>query len=249
MRVIEELLLGWGIAPLHLITGQGHHFVWRVGFESEVARRIAGLEPDPELSRACHARAGSGVVSEISLEMQEAFAAMALVMEYLAHRIKWFAAPLSAVPVEITAVHVGPGEFSRREMVSIDVSEYGDPLHTRMIRMPYTNYLKPWLAGLVPGGVFGESLPQIRAIPHFGMVIHKLSGHLHLIHVNDNRGDRDDHLAPGEGHIDWPWLISELKRCHFDGTLILELSSHENESVPDMLARARQARDFLNRLM
>ncbi len=172
VRVIEELLLGWGITPLHLITGQGHHFVWRVGFESEVARRIAGLEPDPELSRACHARAGSGVVSEISLEMQEAFAAMALVMEYLAHRIKWFAAPLSAVPVEITAVHVGPGEFSRREMVSIDVSEYGDPLHTRMIRMPYTNYLKPWLAGLVPGGVFGEGLPRIRAIPHFEMDVY-----------------------------------------------------------------------------
>lgn len=82
-----------------------------------------------------------------------------------------------------------------------------------------------------------------------GMVIHKLSGHLHLIHVNDNRGDRDDHLAPGEGHIDWPWLMSELKRCHFGGTLILELSSRENESVPAMLARARHARDFLTALM
>jgi sugar phosphate isomerase/epimerase len=82
-----------------------------------------------------------------------------------------------------------------------------------------------------------------------GMVIHKLSGHLHLVHVNDNRGDRDDHLPPGEGHIDWPWLISELKRCHFGGTLILELSSRENESVHDMLGRARHARDFLIRLM
>jgi sugar phosphate isomerase/epimerase len=82
-----------------------------------------------------------------------------------------------------------------------------------------------------------------------GMVIHKLSGHLHLVHVNDNRGDGDNHLAPGEGHIDWPWLMSELKRCHFGGTLILELSSRENESVPDMLGRARRARDFLNGLM
>jgi sugar phosphate isomerase/epimerase len=82
-----------------------------------------------------------------------------------------------------------------------------------------------------------------------GMVVHKLSWHLHLIHVNDNRGDHDDHLAPGEGHIDWPWLISELKRCHFGGTLILELSSRENESAADMLARARHAKDFLNRLM
>ncbi len=172
VRVIEELLLGWGITPLHLITGQGHHFVWRVGFGATVARRIAGLDPDPDLSRSCHARAGGGAASEISLEMQGAFAAMALVMEYLANRIKWLAAPLSAVPVEITAVHVGPGAFSRREMVSIDVSEYGDPLHTRMIRMPYTNYLKPWLTGLVPDAAFGEGLPRIRAIPHFEMDVY-----------------------------------------------------------------------------
>lgn len=82
-----------------------------------------------------------------------------------------------------------------------------------------------------------------------GMVFRKLSGHLHLVHVNDNRGEHDDHLPPGEGHIDWPWLVSELKRCHFAGTLILELSSRENESVADMLARARHARQFLNDLL
>lgn len=82
-----------------------------------------------------------------------------------------------------------------------------------------------------------------------GMVANKLSGHLHLIHVNDNRGDHDDHLPPGEGHIDWPWFMSELKRWNFNGTLILELSSRENESVPDMLARARHARDYLTSLM
>lgn len=172
VRVIEELLLGWGITPLHLITGQGHHFVWRVGFGSKVALSIAGLDPDPELSRSCHARAGLGLVSEISLEMQSLFAAAALVMEYLAHRIKWLAAPLSAVPVEITAVHVGPGQSSRREMVSIDISEYGDPLHTRMIRMPYTNYLKPWVNGLISDVAFGEGLPRIRAIPIFEMDVY-----------------------------------------------------------------------------
>jgi sugar phosphate isomerase/epimerase len=82
-----------------------------------------------------------------------------------------------------------------------------------------------------------------------GMVANKLSGHLHLIHANDNRGDRDAHLPPGEGHIDWPWFVGELKRWNFDGALILELSSRENESVPDMLARARQARDYLTALM
>lgn len=82
-----------------------------------------------------------------------------------------------------------------------------------------------------------------------GTVIHKLSGHLHLVHINDNRGDRDEHLAPGEGHIDWPYVMHELRRCHFNGTLILELSSRENEAVPAMLKRARWARDYLENLM
>lgn len=82
-----------------------------------------------------------------------------------------------------------------------------------------------------------------------GTVINKLSGHLHLVHINDNRGDRDEHLAPGEGHIDWPWFLGELRRCHFSGTLILEISSRHNEPVKDTLARAATARDYLCDLM
>jgi sugar phosphate isomerase/epimerase len=80
-------------------------------------------------------------------------------------------------------------------------------------------------------------------------VIYKLSGHLHLVHVNDNVGERDDHLAPGFGLIDWRSVIKDLRNCHFDGTLILELSLMEDESVESMLGRARGAREFLEELM
>jgi sugar phosphate isomerase/epimerase len=82
-----------------------------------------------------------------------------------------------------------------------------------------------------------------------GTVIHKLSGHLRLVHLNDNRGGHDEHLAPGEGHIDWPWLMEELRRCHFTGTLILEISSRENEPLKETLARAVSARDYLGHIM
>ena len=162
VRVIEALLLEWGIAPLHLITGQGHHFVWRVRLDGEVARRIEGLNPAPELVAACLERLGGGVAAEMSVEMQGRFAGIALLMEYLAHRIKWEAAPQTAVPVEVTAVHVGPCATSQRELISIDISEYGDPLHTRMVRMPYTNYLKPEMAS--EPRTAGD-LPQFKTIP------------------------------------------------------------------------------------
>lgn len=82
-----------------------------------------------------------------------------------------------------------------------------------------------------------------------GNVVHKLSGHLHLIHINDNCGDRDEHLAPGEGHIDWGWFLDELRRRNFQGTLILEMSSRRNESVEDTLTRARAAREYLRNHM
>lgn len=80
-----------------------------------------------------------------------------------------------------------------------------------------------------------------------GTMIPRLSGHLKMLHVNDNAGDRDSHLAPGDGRIDWPWVMGELKRCEFRGSLILELSAGEHESVADALARAVKARDYLVR--
>jgi len=44
--------------------------------------------------------------------------------------------------------------------------------------------------------------------------LHKLSGHLGMIHASDNRGTHDDHLPPGLGNIDWPHF---LRRLNLDG--------------------------------
>lgn len=128
---IEELLTGWGIRPLHLLTGQGHHFVWRFPRGSDLERRIAHLVPAayPDGS-------------------EPAFANLALLMEYLAHRILEVSRSETNLPVEITATQVLPGESGQRELISIDISEYGDPLASRFIRIPFTRYLKPWSGGL-----------------------------------------------------------------------------------------------------
>tara|TARA_R110002049_G_scaffold283543_1_gene463601 strand:- start:106 stop:1044 length:939 start_codon:yes stop_codon:yes gene_type:complete len=110
-------------------------------------------------------RVGDAWQGRIHREAQEAFAGVALVIEYLAHVIKREAASLTSLPVEITAVHVGPVRTKQREMISIDISEYGDPLHTRMIRMPFTNYLKPWVTGLARDLGIEHEVPKMRAIP------------------------------------------------------------------------------------
>ena len=163
--VIESLLLDWGIRPLHLFTGQGHHFIWRSDNNSAVARRIQSLNPAPELIPLCTRRLPPCLAGAISSADQGAFAALALLIEFIAHRIKQEAAPLCRLPVEITAVHVGYSARNQREMISIDISEYGDPLQTRMVRMPFTHYRKPWVTGLARRLGIEDELPAFCAIP------------------------------------------------------------------------------------
>ena len=77
-------------------------------------------------------------------------------------------------------------------------------------------------------------------------VMHKLSGHLQMIHANDNTGTYDDHSAPGKGKIDWRRLLRELSQIEFHGGFILELSGSKPAEV--VLAEARQARRFLRNI-
>ena len=220
VRVIEQLLSGWGIRPLHMITGQGHHFVWRVRANSDPARQMIALNPAPELVDVCMDRIAEEWRPGVSRSAQEAFAGVALVVEFLAHQIKWRAAPGAELPVEITAVHVGPCLTPQREMISIDISEYGDPLHTRMIRMPFTNYLKPWVTGLAKELGVEAEIPRFRTIPLHDMDVRQ------AIQVRRGRKDvvalakRATSAVPlqeeGTARLIAAYLASPLNRFHRD---------------------------------
>lgn len=165
VRTIEALLLRWGISPLHTITGQGHHFVWRIPRHSELAVRIAGLNPAPELIDECGRRVPPSLRASIDREAHRAFFGISLLMEYIAHRVMETAQARSTIPVQISAVEVGPGATGRREIISIDTSEYGDPIHTRMMRMPFTNYLKPAYRSYARELGVSGGIPSIRTLP------------------------------------------------------------------------------------
>jgi sugar phosphate isomerase/epimerase len=74
-------------------------------------------------------------------------------------------------------------------------------------------------------------------------VMHKLSGHLQMIHANDNTGNYDDHKPPGEGNIDWKRLLTELSQIQFQGGFILELAGNKEPNI--IMAEARRARRYL----
>lgn len=82
-------------------------------------------------------------------------------------------------------------------------------------------------------------------------VAHKLSGHLWMVHASDNRGQRDDHLPPGAGGIDWESLVGGLSRSGFNGALILEIAGDSDADVALDSARhaSRYLRDLVRRVV
>ncbi len=164
IEVIEEQLVRFGIRPLHLLTGQGHHFVWRIEEGSHILDEIRDMATEERIVSDVYPESSVGL-REHTANWEKAFHSLGRIMEFLAHEIKRNAADQCEIPVEITATHVGGGKHGKREMVSIDISEYGDPIWTRVIRLPFSNYLKPWKNGLF-GAVDGDDeRPPIFTIP------------------------------------------------------------------------------------
>ncbi len=165
VSVIEARLVSLGIRHLHVVTGQGHHFVWKIRKQSQIARAITGL----------------GIVNTPDLEPgpDPLFTHTALLMEHLAHLLKAEAGLVCDIPVEITARHVGIGKNGAREMLSIDISEYGDPLQSRMIRIPFTVYRKPWVSGLIDHLRIAGEVPEFFTLPLHEMSVADLIARRH----------------------------------------------------------------------
>ncbi len=131
-----------GVAPLVLVSGRGFHLVWSVRRDSLAFRQMAALGHVPASLDARYAQPCAPDGSNVEPELGRAFSGLGLVMEYLGHQVLAAAAKTAQLPVKPAAIEVGPGNYGR-EIVSFDLSEYGDPLHTRHIRLPFSAYLKP----------------------------------------------------------------------------------------------------------
>lgn len=159
-----EALRRCGIKPLHVLSGRGHHLIWRIPLASAAGRRLAALGKMPAHLVQYYAAFSGPDGDRIGPEMGAAFAALGLVMEYLAYRIKAAAGPAGPLPVELTAVNV-PEQERGREMISVDISEYGDPLNTRIIRTPFSVYLKPWRINGILHEEIRSAVPVMIMIP------------------------------------------------------------------------------------
>ncbi len=73
--------------------------------------------------------------------------------------------------------------------------------------------------------------------------IEKLAGRVHYLHVSDNDGQTNQHLALGRGTVDWDGVFMALKKHGFSGHVAVDVGR-----VPDLDAQVRESKVFLEEL-
>ncbi len=154
---VHRVLAHYGIEPLHILSGRGHHFVWRIHRASKVFARLAEAGRAAQLHDSLLLRRRDGLDAP---SITCAFAGLGLVMEFVTRLVMELADRDTVIPVDTTAVEP-PATARGREMISIDLSEYADPLPMRTIRIPFSGYLKPWQQSHAIGA---GNLPRIGPI-------------------------------------------------------------------------------------
>jgi sugar phosphate isomerase/epimerase len=65
-----------------------------------------------------------------------------------------------------------------------------------------------------------------------------LEGRIRSTHIHDNLRDKDSHLWPGEGTIDWNQTVQALRAAPGAPALLLEIEGAEGMDVPGKMAEA-----------
>jgi len=160
------------------------------------------------------------------------------------------------VPVSVLVVHPGlqdsllsPTVRNSRDAILRSVEEIvalASPLGVRVTLEVIPNGLAT--AEALAGMLDQLDIPELGVCLDFGHAhlqggvvdaIEALAEVLAATHIHDNGGDRDAHLAPFEGTIDWAGALLALQKVGYDGTMMLELASAD--PAAPALDRARRA--------
>ena len=65
------------------------------------------------------------------------------------------------------------------------------------------------------------------------------------VHAHDNHGEKDEHLWPGDGTIDWPATIAAINALSAPPAIVLELSSKLDVEPAELPERVRRAFEMI----
>lgn len=149
IEALQAILDEYRVPRLRLLTGRGQHIVWRLDRSSRAVSALAWLGNPGRRLRELYRVRRPPADRAVGEWLGAAHDGLGKVLEHLGHRLLERCDALP-VPVQLTAVTVGPGPWGR-EIVSFDLSQFGDPLYCRSARMPFTVYRKN-LGARVQGG-------------------------------------------------------------------------------------------------
>jgi sugar phosphate isomerase/epimerase len=64
-----------------------------------------------------------------------------------------------------------------------------------------------------------------------------LGSHIASVHVHDNHGQKDEHLWPGDGTIDWPATVEALKALSVSPACVLEIHQSFGDATAEISDR------------
>lgn len=218
-REIQKALLAYGIAPLHLLSGRGHHFLWRIRRNSDCFARLAHLGRMPSSLRDRYDQRILPSGAKIDHLLGNAFIGLGRIIEYFDAEIKKRCAPILRVPIELSAIEVGPGARGR-EMIAFNISQFADPLYARVTRLAYSRYLKPSVsAGNVPHGA-ASSLCPLFEVPLYEMnlaeALHTMRDPKAVIALSSYAPAKIPDCSDGTDRLLNGYLSSELAQFHSD---------------------------------
>jgi sugar phosphate isomerase/epimerase len=207
----------------------------------------APLYPDREMGRA-----GAPSVNLLHPEKSRRIAAM--------DEIKRALETADSIPFRNLIVHLGEktDEWSPRTI------EYALTALEHLGAFAHPLGVRPLVENLTGEPTTPEHLMQILTMGHLDSVGVCLDlGHAHLtvgiaeaiaalgprimqVHAHDNHGQKDEHLFPGDGNIDWPTATSALNALATPPAVVLELSTKLADEPTTLSARIQKAFDLLD---
>lgn len=162
-QCISDIMAGYGIPLFANATGQGYNFGIFVGKESPVFNDIVEIGYVERTLEYDYSHPSPKRGRPVPEEDGRAFDVMGKICEFLCHRIVTESPDLGlSVPVVIGDIVCGN---ERREAISLDLSLYVNPLHTRSIRSPFSVYSKHLLKTGIIGEVVAKSVGYLFCIP------------------------------------------------------------------------------------
>jgi len=217
VHAIQRLLSSVGIRPLHSVSGRGHHFVWKVDPMSPAFQHLADIGRLSAALKDIYTARHPPADEPVGLALGQAFSGLGLVMEYVAYRVLSESQPACPIPIFPEAVDFGPQERGR-EMISLDISEYADPLHTRGVRMPFSIYIKPWQHPEMLTPEIEGKVPLMVMVPSNGLNTHEVAA---IMRDLDKAADWASHTSGiipdcsrGTEALTLLYLHSDIRRFH-----------------------------------